>query len=233
MRHFHKQSIVALACLLVGGAAIATPVNLVQNGSFETGLAGWDVGGAQGVFPVGAIFYNSATPYPTGAFGEAVPQANSSTLSPDSSGTRAAYFVDDHAVNASLSQTIFLEAGTYRIGFDAYAPANGYKNPFDARFVAQIAGVALANYMVSDGPATTWANYSGLASIATDGDYLVSFVFNTSGLGSAKDIVLDRVFVLATDEGGGTPIGIPEPGTWALLGLGLAGLAAIRKRKVA
>ena len=231
VRHFHKQAIVALACFLAGGAAIATPVNLVQNGSFETGLAGWGVGGAQGAFPVGAIFYNSATQYPTGAYGEAVPQANSSTLSPDASGTRAAYFVDNHAVNASLSQTNVLEAGTYRIGFDAYAPANGYKNPFDASFVAQIAGVTLADYMVSEGPATTWVNYSGLASIASDGNYLVSFVFNTPGLGSAKDVVLDRVFVLATDEAGGTPIGIPEPGTLALLGLGIAGLAVFRNRK--
>jgi hypothetical protein len=180
---------------------------------------------------VGAIYYNSATQDPTGAYGEAVAQANTATLSPDASGTRAAYFVDNHAVNASLSQTIFLEAGTYRIGFDVYAPMNGYKNPFDASFVAQIAGMTLADYMVSDGPAKTWVNYSGLASIAVDGDYLVSFVFNTPGLGSAKDVVLDRVFVVESEEDGGTPISIPEPGTWALLGLGLAGLAASRKRK--
>jgi hypothetical protein len=231
VRHFHKQTIVALACLLAGGAAIATPVNLVQNGSFESGLAGWAVGGVQGAYPVGAIFYNSATQYPTGAFGEAVGPANSTTLSPDAAGTRAAYFVDDAAVGVNLSQTVFLTAGNYRIGFDAYAPANGYKNPFDASFVAQIAGTTLADYMVSEGPATTWVNYSGLASIAVDGNYLVSFVFDTPGQGSAKDIVLDRVFVLATDEGGGTPISIPEPGTWALLGLGLAGMAAVRKRK--
>jgi len=47
--------------------------NLVVNGSFESGLAGWTIGGTdlQGYPPV-AITYNSATAYPTGAFGEAV-----------------------------------------------------------------------------------------------------------------------------------------------------------------
>lgn len=231
MARLQKHSIFALVCCLAGASAIAGPVNLVQNGSFESGLAGWDVGGVQGAFPVGAIFYNSATQYPTGAYGEAVAQANSSTLSPDASGERAAYFVDNGAVNAGLSQTIFLEAGTYRIGFDVYAPMNGYKNRFDASFVAQIAGMTLADYMVSDGPATTWVNYSGLATIAADGDYLVSFLFNTPGRGSAKDVVLDRVFVVESDEGGGAVISVPEPGTWTMLGLGLAGLVATRKRK--
>ncbi len=213
-------------------AAFSAPVNLVSNGSFENGLTDWSIKGTQGAFPVVALYNDRAAAYPIGAFGEAIPPANSTTLSPDAAGARAAYFVDNGS-QVALQQTIFLTAGRYRIGFDVYAPKNGYDNPFDAMFSAQIAGVSLANYAVSSKPATTWQNYSGLADIQADGEYLVSFAFSTPGKGAAKDIVLDRVYVLESDEIGGTPItnNVPEPSSIALLGLGLAGVIGLKKRK--
>lgn len=218
----------AIAASTALGAQAAP--NLVANGSFEAGLAGWTIGGTDAGFDPAAIFYGAAQPYPQGAFGEAVPADNSASASPDAPGERAAYFVDDFATNQSLSQQVFLNAGDYEIGFSAYAPANGFANAGDARFSGTVAGITLANYLVSTGPVTTWQAFSGNATVAVSGLYTVSFTFNTN-LNPSKDVVIDRVYIVASDDGGTV---IPEPAGVALLGLGvgLAGFAA-RRRKAA
>jgi hypothetical protein len=196
--------------------------NLLTNGSFESGLKGWTLGGTetQG-YPAVVINYNSATPYPTGAFGEAVPPAGGS-VSPDAAGAHAAYFVSDFA-NETLTQSIFLTPGTYTIGFSAYAPANGYANAGDALFSGSVAGVTLANYAVSSGSKTTWYNFHGLATITTAGVYDTTFTFSTD-LFPSKDIVVDQVYVVAGNA-------VPEASTWVMMGLGFAGLAFAARRK--
>jgi hypothetical protein len=66
-----------------------------------------------------AIFFNSATPYPTGALRKAVPPQNAPTNSPDAVGNRAVYVVSDLSTNETLLQQVFLTAGAYQIGFSA------------------------------------------------------------------------------------------------------------------
>ena len=238
-----KSLLATLALGLAASSAQAITVvsppnapNYLIDGSFESGLSGWTMSGtptsaSSTTFPVVAITYGSATPYPTGAYGEPVPVSTNASLSPDAVGSHGAYFVDDHAVNETISQLVYLTAGRYRIGFDAYAPSNGYANFNDASFVAQIAGVTLANYLVSSLPSATWLSFSGLANILTSGYYSASFVFNTPGLGVAKDVVIDRAYIVSSTEIGGRVI--PEPETLALIGIALAGIVVTRKRKQA
>ena len=219
-----------LAAVAAIGFAVATPAmaaNLVVNGSFEDGINGWTIGGTetQGYAPV-AIYYNSNAGYPTGAFGEAVPQNNAPTNSPDAVGERAAYFVSDFATNQSLSQLVTLSAGTYQIGFSSYAPANGYANFYDATFQGIVASISLANYEVSEGAAATWQTFAGVANILAAGDYLVEFVFNTGGW-PAKDVVIDQVYIIA----GNPPVGVPAPAALGIFGLGLLGLGAMARRR--
>lgn len=213
-----------VAGLAVAASSASAAPNLVVNGSFESGLSGWTIGGTdlQG-FPPVAITYNSATAYPTGAFGEAVPPNNAPTNSNDPVGTHAAYFVSDLTINQSLSQTVFLTPGVYQIGFSAYLPANGFANAGDATFTGDVAGVTLASFAASTGTAQTWQTFQGSTTIAVAANYLVDFVFNTSLIPS-KDVVIDQVYIIA----GNPPIGTPEPMSIALLGGSLMGLGLVR-----
>lgn len=215
--------------LLAGLAAPAAAANLVVNGSFESGFSGWALNaGATGGYPARPIFYNSASSYPTGAFGESVPTNTAATNSPDAAGLRAAYFVDDRSVNETLSQSVFLMPGVYEIGFSAYLPRNGFNNIGEATFTGSIAGAALANFAASTLTAQTWRTYTGSATISTAGTYLVEFTFNTNRSPS-KDVVIDQVYII---EGGpSASTGVPEPATLALFGAGLLGLGALRRQR--
>ena len=226
-----RTSLLAAALVLASPAAAAT--NLVTNGSFESGLAGWTIGGidSQG-FPPVAILYGVAAPYPTGAFGEAVPADNApGSLSPDAAGDHGLYFVSDLTLDQSVFQLVFLTPGDYQIGFSAYAPQNGFNNAGDALFTGTIAGVPLANSSVKGGVATTWQHFGGTATIVTAGLYPVAFTFNTNLVPSA-DVVIDRVYILPGGGGGPEIPPIPEPATWAMLiaGFGMVGLMARRRR---
>lgn len=208
-----------LAALLAAPLlASAAQTNLLTNGSFEDGLNGWTVSGtlldAPG-YPVVSLFYNSATPYPTGAYGEAVNPDNAISPSPDAVGERAAYFVDDFAQPETLSQTIQLVAGTqYEFGFDAYLPQNGVNNAGPAAFSASFDGVTFGDFSVGNGPAQEWVHYSAIGTAVSTGNATFTFSFLTNA-NPSKDVVIDRVYVMTA---------VPEPETYALM---LAGLAAV------
>ncbi len=198
------------AALAVPFAASAT--NLVKNGSFETGtFSDWTVTGAASDGNVVAVKTLGTNSF----FGETVVAENAAA------GTKAAYFVSDKS-NETLSQSVYLAAGSYDIGFSAYAPLNGIANAGAASFSGVIAGETLADYSVSIGGA--WTKYSGTKTITADGFYDITFAFNTSRVPS-KDIVIDSVYVVAT-----TPVPEPESYAMMLAGLGVMGVIARRRK---
>lgn len=221
----------AIAMAAAAAFALAAPasaaVNLVKNGSFESGKLEWtytasgaDVGAGQ--HPASIINYGPGAPYPSGAFGEAIPMDNSVSSSPDAVGSKALYFVAD-ASTETLSQQVYLTPGSYKIGFSAYVPRNGWNNSGNASLTAIIAGMNLASFDVDHSTPQRWMNFSGVTNIATAGTYNTAFTY-VSGARPAGDFVIDRVYVIA----------VPEPATWGLMivGFGAAG-AILRRRRAA
>ncbi len=79
-----------------------------------------------------------------------------------------------------------------------------------------------------------WVHFSGIANVLSPGLYNVGFDFTPAGTGASADVVIDRVYIAASDSGGGTPIGVvPEPTTLSLVALGCAGLVARRRKRQA
>ncbi len=222
-----KIAMIAIVLLgLIAQVGLASADNLLLNGSFETGLTGWTQSGSYIAYPVAVILTDGTT---GSAFGEAIPADTILGGSPDPAGTHGVYFVDDIA-NQLLSQSIFLPAGSYEIGFDTFAPQNGFNNYFTATFSGTIANVVLANFDVhlQNNP-RVWVHYSGIADVSVAGLYQVAFNYVTLGA-PAADVVVDRVYIVSSNEDGGTPIPTPEPVTMLLLGLGLVGLAGVRRK---
>lgn len=220
--------IAAMAVALGVAAPASAAVNLINNGSFESGKLAWtytssgaDVGVGQ--HPASIITYGVANPYPQGAFGELIPADNSSSSSPDAVGSKGLYFVAD-ASTETLAQQVFLTPGSYKIGFSAYVPRNGWNNSGNASLTAVIAGMTLATFDVDHSTPQRWMNFSGVTDIGTAGTYNTAFTY-TSGGRPAGDFVIDRVYVIA----------VPEPAAWALMifGFGAAGALLRRRRRVA
>jgi PEP-CTERM motif len=160
--------------------------------------------------------------YPTGAFGEGIPQDTAVSIDPDAAGQYGAYFSSDVG-SETLSQTIDLAPGKYNVGFDAYIPFNGFDNPNDATFTATVGGFMWDSVQLKKtaGQAGVWTHYQGVADVTGSG--ATTFTFAADGF-PAVDVVIDRVFATA----------VPEPASWALMitGFGAAG-AMLRRRRQA
>jgi PEP-CTERM motif len=216
-----------MAGLVVAGSASAA-TNLIANGSFEDPtLSGWTLasaGSGTGYSPTVIIKTdNVARPYPTGAFGEAIPQDTAGGLDPDVAGLYGAYFSSDVGTE-TLSQTVDLAAGKYNISLNAYIPFNGYSNPNDATFTATVGGFMWDSVQLKQtaGAPGVWTHYQGVVTVGPGGG-ATTFAFAADGF-PAVDVVIDKVFATA----------VPEPASWALMimGFGFAG-AALRRRQTA
>lgn len=211
-----KKFLIATALSL---PLLASAQNLLTNGSFENGLTGWTVTSTPGtVYPVEAVAYGALP----GAFGEVVPADDFPfSLSPDSTGSFGAYFVDDMTTQVMSQSFTIPSEGAYNIGFSIYVPTNGAANPGPALFSADFTIINTGTVSVQDLPVAVWNGAVGTFDFAP-GTYTASFTFNTLG-GMSADALIDRVYVTA----------VPEPGTYALFlaGLGFMGLVAARRRR--
>jgi hypothetical protein len=202
------------AALLAIPMFASAAVNELANGSFESGLAGWTVVNGGGI-AVSTITYSVAGP-----FGTVVAPDNAPSLSPDAVGTMAAYFVDDVATQ-SISQTITLAAGSYNIGVNLLAPANGLANPLNSTFSISFDGIATPAVPVSPILGSdTWNFLIGTTAALPGGSYTFTVSFTGGGV-TANDLVIDRAYVSA----------VPESETYALMLAGLVGLTFTARRR--
>lgn len=153
--------------------------------------------------------YATGAPDPQGAF------ANGDEILGIGANTAAA------GANSSVYQARLLYSSTANNGA-SYTGANGWFNTGVGRTIGwHTATITLGN--------PNGANTTVTESI--DGNVVLSGIMSASSIDSVNSIILD--------SGWGTQVGafddftlssVPEPGTCALLGLGLAGLVAFRKR---
>lgn len=209
-----KKLLIATA---LGLPLLASAQNLLVNGSFEDGLAGWVVVNGNGTtHPVATVTYGTQP----GAFGEIVPADDAAAnRGPDAVGTQALYFVDDDAFQ-SVTQTFVVEtAGDYNLGLSYYVPANGAANPNDV-FVSVNYGSASQSAFIGSLAVASWQGNNVVQNLQP-GSYAITLSFAPPAGGHAMDILVDRVYVTA----------VPEPTTTALLLAGLALVAAAARRR--
>ena len=222
------------AMLVVGGAAYAGPLNLISNGSFEqgTGTEGqagsftdWTVtntsmGSGPGLGPQRVQYGPNTTAYNDNV------QPDPFTFSPEATGSNAAFFVDDNAVE-SLSQAISLVGGTtYEVGFDFFETNSGANNPNFFTLTASLGGAVLAT-ITSDvryGAGTWYHVFEVFTPTVSSPNGTFTFSY-TSGAAAAKDVIVDDVYVEVAPTGD-----IPEPASMLALAVGLGALGCVRSR---
>ncbi len=220
------KSAIALAAVAVAMTAPASAAtNLVTNGSFESGFAGWTLSNTGGGTAPVVIDYGTNSNYPNGAFGEAILPNSVASASPDAVGTKLVYFSSDTARPDTLSQTISLVAGQkYFLGFDYYAPANGIANPNDASLLFRINGTQVGSTLtagnVTGTPAQTWFNFNTSFVASASGPATLALDFNGLGV-TAADFGVDRVYATA----------VPEPATWAMMIFGFGAIGSVARRR--
>jgi len=178
--------IAASAALLAWGSAQAS-VNLLANGSFETGdFNAWNYSLVGSTDVPALVYYN-----PTVTAGEPT-----GGLSPDLPGDYIGVY-RGNPDNELIQEHVYLLPGNYTLGFSAYPYS--YQNPANEKFTAYVDNIAVASINSANVNAEQWYLISGNIAINTAGWHVVRFRYKVNGA-VGRDLLVDRIYLVVTPQ---------------------------------
>jgi hypothetical protein len=198
------------AALFALFAVNAAQADVINNGNFELGSTGWTISGDAALVGQYGGGFNWG--------GGTVAQDGKYAIS---------FNGGDSAPNGQVAQTFATTAGkSYTLSFD-YGTTSPSPQSLNWGIFGVSQSVAVASGLVTDSNPAGLLNTYTFDFVANSASSTLRFTDYSGNYTYSNDALLDNISVNAKAAA------IPEPGSLALLGLGIFGLGVARRRKAA